>query len=216
MQKFTVHTTTSKKEVVTASGWHELTLKQIIEIETEWRQDPTVLYAFSILTGLSLQITENLIDSDIEQKVWSIISFLNKPPKWKELQHPKGLTIDGKIYKVPTKIGSLMLGQKIMMLQAADNIETILKNIPLCIAIIMQPYIDKVKNKGVLKYSSERVEQLTAQILKSNGLDCYATAVFFFVKSKNILNFKTIDSPQFRKENAQTKTLLKKWLKLSG
>ena len=216
MQKFTVHTATEKKEVLAASNWRELTLEQIIQIETDWRQDPTVLKAFSILTGLSLEITENLNDPDIEKKVWSIMSFMKTPPNWKELKPPKALTIEGKMYKIPTKIGGLMLGQKIMLLQAADDIETILEKIPLSIAIIMQPYIDRVKNKGVLKYDSERVEYLAGQIVKSNGLDCYASAVFFFAKLRSSLSFRTSDSKTYQPAKDQMKTLSNKWLKPNG
>lgn len=214
MQKLILHSSNGKIEVLAPSNWNELTLKQLIAIETQWRPKPNVLKAFAILTNIKLSVAENLQDKDIERKVWAVVSFLEHAPDWQKLQHPKYFLIDGKPYKVPVRIGSIMFGQKVMIMQSIANIESMIDNLPLIIAAIFQPHYDRLKNKGKLIYSSERVEALKQQINNASGLDCYAIASFFFAKLPSIANFIQSDLKAYQQQQKPILKQSKNWRKV--
>lgn len=215
MHKITLHTVEGKRDVFIPSKWRELTLGQLIGIDAAMREDPPdILKCFAVLSGLSLDITKNLNDDKIEQKVFQILQFLNTPPDWENLKHPATIILNNIPCKIPYKIGSCMLGQKIMLLQALSDTEKVLNNTPLALAVMLQPYFDRQRNKGKLIYNDERVNHYEKEMNKLNGLDAYALAVFFFKKYKISLLIGKKHSKTCQQLPRKIKRLSQNWLKL--
>ena len=213
MQEITIKALDKIHNIICPSNWHELTLEQLIEIESTHKHDLSVLKAFSILTGISLEITSNIKGKSIEKKVNQVVSFLQSSPKWNDLPLIDILQVEGIGYKIPKKIGDLMLGQKIMLTNIVTEDSNIMDVIPKVIAIIMQPYIDKKANKNKLIYSHERVSVLQKKILKSDALTCYSLATFFFRKLRNTIQFGMKDLIMYQSPQPKMRRLSQNWLK---
>lgn len=216
MKKIIIHSGKEKRELLVASAWHELTLHQLVEIETARIGEPDIIKIFSTLAGIDIQLAENIQDDDIERSVFETLEFLNEPPDWENLKRPTHLLIEGVPVKIPTNIGAQMFGQKIMLMSAIQTPEKMLQNINQAIAIFLQPEADKRRNGGKLKYDSERVGKIADDIKKLNGLQCYAVALFFFMKSKNFLRTGISGLKTYQEYEPRTKILSSDWLKRSA
>lgn len=216
MRSLTLHTSTEKRAVTIPTAWNELTLGQLMAIEKERSSEADVLRLFSILAGVEIQLAENITDTDIEANIFEALQFLNEPPDWNKLTRPTHLIIEGRPEKIPTDVGAAMLGQKIMLMGTVSTPEKMLESIGSVIAIYMQPEVDKKRNAGKLKYDSERVKIIAEDLKNANGLECYATALFFFARSKELLQRLTSESPAFQKYKSKTKKLSREWLKAKG
>jgi len=189
MIQFNIHTDKGVQRITSPASWRELTLEQLIRLETEWdRESPLALFA--IITGLDIQLLENSREKGLEDTMLAICAFAYDQPQWDNLPKPEHFEIAGKIYKAPKNIEEKLLGQKIRVSQIVIKAgEDLLTQLPKIIAIYMQEVIDG-------KYDGNKVDDLEKEILKSPAMDAYGLGRFFFRKSIDLINIGELSSKQ--------------------
>jgi len=198
-----------KERVLIPSNWNELTLEQFIKIENlDWSN---VLEVFSVVTGLDISIPENSKDKNLERTIWESIAFLNEVPDWSRLKAPKVFEIEGELYTVPTDFEKMMVGQKILIGQTVKDIEDLIVKIPRVLAIIFMPQYTK---DG--KFDSSKIDELGGKILKSLGVESYAIAKGFFLRSNHLRKYGLNGLKKYQQSKTKTKRISRNWLTLEG
>ena len=113
MIQFNIKTDKGNLRITSPASWRELSLKQLIEIETEWDGESAV-HLFSIVTGLDIKLLKNSTEKKLEETMLAICAFAYNQPQWDVLPRPQHIELGGKVYKTPDQISKKMLGQKIM------------------------------------------------------------------------------------------------------
>jgi len=199
---FTIQTPKGKQRITSPASWRELTIQQLIELETEWDGvNPIVL--FSIVTGLDVGLLKNSDQEGLEEKMLAICAFAYDQPQWDALPKPKHIEIGGEVYKTPDTINRKLLGQKIMVSQIAiKESADLISQIPRIVAIYMQAVIDG-------EFKDERMEEVEALVRKSPAMDCYGLGKFFFQKSVNLMNIGAVSLEESPSRTIPIKKLLK-------
>jgi hypothetical protein len=209
MRYFNIYDKDKKKIKLSApTSWDELTLEQLIQIETMKKND--VLKLFCILTGLDMSIAENSKDKNLEAAVWQIVNFIANPPDWDSLAIPPIFQIGKEFAKTPLKYSSLTVGQNILISQTILNVEDLVTKIPEVLAIIFQPIIDKGE------FDSKRLEEIKEEVKKSNGLGAFAIGRFFFQNTKLIKAVGIKDLKAYQSKRTPKPKLSPDWLELNG
>jgi hypothetical protein len=176
MNSLTLTTEKGRMRLTFPDRYDELTLEQIIKIESLPASDPLTI--FSILTGLELKFAEKL-DAKLEPVIWESIAFMfDNIPEWGSLKPPRMLVIDGKPCNVP-RPEKLSIGQSIMVTELLNKSETLFDVIPEALAI----YFDTVVSGGT--FDRFRVPALRDKVMQCNGVEAMAVAGFFLTGSKN-------------------------------
>ena len=197
-----------KQSKVVPTKWEELSLAQLVKVSTI--SNDNVLELFSIITGIPISVPENSRDKNLEKNIWQVIEFIGNPPKWDELKPPSRLLLENVYRLVPKKFSNLMIGQKIMIAQCVRKVEDMVEQMPRILAIIFQPVIDKGK------FEAKRIDELAGQMLKVNGIEGYAIASRFFLRSKILRSYGINGLPEFLEQRIPMKKPSKNWLTSEG
>lgn len=179
MIEFNTYNIKGKKIRVTAPNkWRELNIEQFIRVENCKSRD--VLQLFCIVTGLDIEVPENSTDKNLEETIWAVVQFVGENVNWEEINAPPDFEIDGKVYKVPQKFGSMMTGQKILLAQTIVEVTDMIDKMHRILAIIFMPQYSGGK------FDSNRIDELAGKIMGSNGVNGYGIVKGFFLRSKHL------------------------------
>ena len=207
MVNFTIEIAGKKQKVTSPSQWDEVTLEQFIRIENEFMNDKdNFCLLFSILTGLDISIVEGSTDKEVERQLYSICAFVGTPMNFDHFKHSTHLAIGDEFVKIPTDLTDISLGQKIMISQSIKKVEDIMIQIPIVLANLLQPVIDK-------EYDREKVKLLAEKIKGANGIQCYSLAKGFFLLSKILKNIGLSNLKQYQSQRMKRLSTYPSWLK---
>lgn len=193
---------------IVPTKWEELSLAQLVKVSAISHDN--VLELFCIITGIPTSVPENSRDKSLERNIWQVVEFIGNPPNWKELKPLKRLFLNGVYRLVPEKFSNLMIGQKIMIAQCVRKVEDMIEQMPRILAIIFQPVIDNGK------FESKRIDKLAGEMLEVNGIEGYAIASSFFLRSKILRSYGISGLKEYQKQLCPMKKPLKNWLISEG
>lgn len=190
-----------KIRITSPASWRELTLGQLIDMETKWDGN-NIVDLFSIVTGVDIKDIKNSTTQGLEDTMLAICSFALNQPNWESLPRPEKIQIGEKFYDTPKSIERKMFGQKLMVSQMVikEGKDLMLK-LPKIIAIYMQPIIEG-------EFDDERLEAIEKQLLNSPAMDCYALGLFFFQKSVSLINIGELSLTESRLHTIPREKLL--------
>ncbi len=204
-----------KLRVTAPHAWHELTMKQLMQIEDEDLQQDGLIKLFSILCGIEFDLIAESTDRTLYNRIRDVCEFIATPPDWTQLTNPGRIQIGEVIYKTPARPDTLMHGQiELITMVASTKDENLLQAMPKAVAIIMQPYMDRVGDKP-LKYNPDRIEEIQKLLLDSRGIDVYGLAVFFFLKLRNFLSDGIKSSKEYQSRKIRSEQYYSDWLMLN-
>lgn len=137
--------------------------------------EKTELEIIAGLTGLSLLQVEKLNQVNLDDEIFSALTWWSKIGELNNYEVPKYIQIEGISYKVPKDLRSKTLGQKLEIKQMiqeinGDDKSTFFDYIKPCFAVYFAPILGKDK---------EEVEKLTGGL---KIIDVYPVANFFLSK----------------------------------
>lgn len=163
------------KETIEAKvpeGWHEVTLKHVLALESEWTgESKDMIGLLSAFTGENFHTLENA-KGDLWEPIFQVLSFVFDAPKWDKIKKPKLVNIGGKMVKPPQNLSLETLGQKILALNLITNGSDHIKNIPDIISIYLQPAYDG-------KFVSDRINDIKRHVLDMKAYEAMPYGLFF-------------------------------------
>ena len=190
----------TKQKISSKSSWNELNYNDLIKIENESSLNPLSL--FSILTGVKFDEVANSKDEKLIQILSDVTGFIYKTPDWKDIPCPDKILIGDKLYKVPTDINDITIGQKILLSQLVSN-KNLIEIIPRAVAIMMiKPILGKLNPE-----TFEEIDQVEQKILKSSALQIYGAGQYFFLNSPILSSIGKQSLIMYQKSQRKTGSL---------
>lgn len=128
------------------SSWYEVTVKQYVQISTEWEPDKDI--ADRDYYGLLNILTDNSFASirkEVELNITliNLVGWVIASPFQFEKELPKALKFGKKLIPVPQDISEVSIGQMIHLRRDfIDQSKYLEENISIAAAILLQPAID--------------------------------------------------------------------------
>lgn len=143
------------------SSWHEVTVKQYVQIMTEWEPEKDVAdrdYSKLLCILIGDKYKGIINETEVNVTLINLVGWvLTEPVSDKNL--PLGLKIGKQYVPVPQDVSEVSIGQMIHLrrdfIQQSKNIE---ENISIATAIFLQPYIDDSK------FSLTRAKEIAKEI----------------------------------------------------
>lgn len=183
MRKIKITTNKGKVEALLKSSWSEITLKELLSINTTADDNPIRL--LSIISGVDFDSLAESSDENLQNELYDLIAFLYEQPDWKKITRPSHLVIGGKPYKVPN-IEKETLGQKVMLDQLVTQGTSLISVIPQALAVYFQPIIDG-------KWDHKRLKEVEELIMETPCLHSHAIAGFFLSSPKNLMRITILN-----------------------
>ena len=162
-------------EATVPEGWHEVTLKHVLALESEWTgESKDMIGLLSTFTGQNFQTLENA-KGDLWEPIFQVLSFVFDAPKWEKLKRTKIVNIGGKMVRPPKNLSLETLGQKILALNLITNGNDHIKNIPDIISIYLQPAYDTT-------FVSDRINDIKRLVLDMKAYEAMPYGLFFLKK----------------------------------
>lgn len=193
MKRIKIKSSAGKKTLFLPEWWGEVTTAQYQRLVTEWDACDLVKL-FSIMSGIDAKVLSDTHDPDLEAALFETVRFVyDTKPIFKETKPPLFVTIEGKKIKIPRKLGSLSIGQNIMVRQRMDSAKTFDELISIVTAIYLQPFYD-LKNEEIMKsigtdfdktveskageFDSSKVDDLHEKVLRLPITETYPIGFF--------------------------------------
>ena len=209
MIQFNIKTQEGTKRVTSPASWRELTLRQLIQLETEWDKESPV-QLFSIITGIEVELLENSAQAGLENTMLAICAFAYDQPQWDNMPRPKYIQLGDTNYETPDNISKKLLGQKIIVSQIVlKSGEDMITQLPRIIAVYMQKEVDG-------KYNDKRLAEVEEMALGAPAMDAYGLGKFFFLKSVDLINTGQLSSEKFQPTLIPMERLLNGLQRLKG
>jgi hypothetical protein len=161
------------------SSWHEVTVKQYVQIMTQWEPEKDVAERdYSKLLGILIgdQYKGIIKELGINVTLINLVGWVVTEPFKFADRLPLGLKIMGKNVPVPQDFLEVSIGQMIHLrrdfMEKAGFLE---ENISIAAAILLQPYIDDDK------FNLSRAKEIAREIDKMSIVNIYPVG-FFLLK----------------------------------
>lgn len=128
------------------SSWHEVTVKQFVQIATEWEPEKDIAdrdyYGLlNILTGNNFTSIRKEIELNVT--LINLVGWVIASPFQFDKEPPKALKFGKKLIPVPQDISEVSIGQMIHLRRDfVDQSKYLEQNISIATAILLQPAID--------------------------------------------------------------------------
>lgn len=172
------------------TSYGELTYNQFVALK-DMSDTSDIVGIFSILSGVEKSIIEQSGDLDLDEKIISLIKFLEKLPNLVFLL-PDQIYIGDKWYQKPTGIEVNTFGQKLSLQRKVISIQKEGKGevdiYPFIVALYMQPAITGTP------YDEDEVDRLVPLIMECKINQLFPIASFFLKSYELSLQKKRSDS----------------------
>jgi hypothetical protein len=169
--KFKLENKTIKATV--PEGWHEVTVKHLINLDTMWTGEKTdMIGLLSAFTDQNYEDLEQAEGNNLWVPLFNVLKFVFNAPDWSKLKKQPIISLHDKKIKPRTKVELHTFGQKVQALNVIASEKPNIEKIPEILAIYLQPSYDG-------KFISDRVEQIKPYILDMKASEAMPYGFFF-------------------------------------
>jgi hypothetical protein len=172
------------KRYMCPSSWHEVTVKQYVQIATEWEPEKDIAdrdyyQLLNILTGNNFTAIANGIELNVT--LINLVGWVITTPFQFDKTPPKTLKYGKKLFPIPEDVSEVSIGQMIHLRRHfIDQSKYLEQNLSIATAILLQPAIDGAPfNLSRAKKIAKEIDEMAITLIHPIGFFLLTRAATF-------------------------------------